>query len=494
MYISDRIFTFPKLPSPSLAILWFPLSPMKIYFVYLCLLFVSSFSAFGQNCNCQTELSFVISKIEKNYAGFSDKVNSRTKASYDKQTALALKQAKNITKPAYCVALMNEWLKFFKDGHIQIGRDRISGEIEKRYLEKRQSNLERLEISPSVLNALMKAKGVTGIYENEDTSVTIALVESKNSYRDYAGVVLRSKSNNWVAGQVVLELKLNASNHTFEGIWYDKYAIPNSVNYKQAKNSLGHWQKAGTIRLAAEVVSAVNISSKILSPSTLYLKVGTFNQANANNIDSLFKVNKAYLEMMPNLILDLRNNGGGADFAYRSITPYLYTDTIHLIGADVLATDDNIAGWAAVATTAGIPPGQRAFIQDLIGKMKYSNGKFISLLEDQKVTLDSVKHYPQHIAILINGECGSTTEEFLLQASQSRKVVLMGQHTAGVLDYANVRGTDFSCMPYMLYWATSKSRRINQGLGIDNIGIRPDVLLKPEINWINAAQTYLECK
>jgi hypothetical protein len=473
---------------------WFRSLPMKIYIAYLSLFFVCSSSAFGQNCNCQTELAYVKSKIEKNYAGFSDKVNIKTKASYDYQTALVMEQSKTITKPAYCVALMNEWLKFFKDGHIQIGRDRISADVEKNYLGQRQSNLERLIISPVTLKALMKSKGVTGIYENEDTSVSIAVIENKNSYRDYAGVVVMSRSNNWVAGQIVLELKYNTRNHAFEGIWFDKYAIPNSVSFKQAKNSLGGWQRAGTTRPTAEVLTAVNVSSKILSSSTLYLKVGTFNQANAKNIDSLFRINKAYLEKMPNLILDLRNNGGGADFAYSAISPYLYTDTIHMIGADVLATDDNISGWRTVATTAGIPPDQRTFIQELILKMNNDKGKFISLVEDQKISIDSVRHYPQNIAILINEGCGSTTEEFLLQARQSRKVVLMGEHTAGVLDYANVRGADFSCMPYMLYWATSKSRRISQGLGIDNVGIQPDVLLKPEINWIDAAQTYLERK
>lgn len=455
---------------------------------------MTTYSSFSQTCNCQTELTYIKSKIEKNYAGFGDKVNSLTKASYDEQTALALERAKSITKPSYCVALMNDWLKFFKDGHIQIGRDRISAEVEKNYLEKRRSSVETLKISSSALDGLKKSKGITGIYENEDTTVRIAVIENKNSYRDYAGVVVMSKSNNWVTGQIILELKFNTSNHAFEGIWLDKYAIPNSVSYKRAKNSLGGWQRAGTSPSAAEVISAASVSSQILSTSTLYLKIGTFNQANAKNIDSLFRVNKTYLEKMPNLILDLRNNGGGADFAYRAITPYLYTDTIHMIGAEVLATDDNISGWGAVATTAGIPPDQYAFIQDLIVKMKSDKGKFISLVEDQKMTLDSISHFPQNIAILINGGCGSTTEEFLLQATQSRKVVLMGEHTAGVLDYSNVRGADFNCMPYMLYWPTSKSRRIKQRRGIDNVGIQPDVLLQPKINWINAAQTYLERK
>jgi hypothetical protein len=467
---------------------------MKIYLSCLSLFLITTYSAFSQTCNCRTELIYIKTKIEKNYAGFHDKVNSHTKASYDEQTALALQRSKAITKPAYCVALMNDWLKFFKDGHIQIGRDRISTDIEKTYLENRRKSLGKLNISAAALISLARSNGIPGIYQNEDTTLKIAVVKSKNSFREYAGVVVASKSNNWASGQVVLELKLNSRQHTLDGIWYDKYTIPTSVSFKPTKNNLGNWQRVGTERSAAEIISSVNISSQLLSPETLYLKIGTFNQANAKNIDSLFRVNQVYLEKTPNLILDLRNNGGGADFAYRVILPYLYTNTIHTTGADVLATGDNIAGWAAVATTAGIPPDQKAFIHDLIAKMEKEKGKLVSLAEDQNITLDSVKHYPKNIAILINRESASSAEEFLLQATQSRKVVLMGEHTAGVLDYANVRGANFSCMPYMLFWATSKSRRISAGTGIDNVGSQPNIFLKPEQNWIKAAQAYLEHK
>jgi C-terminal processing protease CtpA/Prc len=124
--------------------------------------------------------------------------------------------------------------------------------------------------------------------------------------------------------------------------------------------------------------------------------------------------------------------------------------------------------------------------------MEQQKGKLVSLSGDHDMTMDSVLPYPQKVIILINKSCGSTTEEFLLMAKQSRKVVLLGESTARVLDYANVRGTDFSTMPYMLYWATSRSRRIDQGLAIDNVGIMPDKLLKDEQNWVEEAKRYAE--
>nr|WP_255670488.1 S41 family peptidase [Mucilaginibacter sp. UR6-11] len=222
------------------------------------------------------------------------------------------------------------------------------------------------------------------------------------------------------------------------------------------------------------------------------MKISTFNQVNASNIDSLFKANESNLSNMPYLILDLRNNGGGADFSYKAITPYLYTKPMRLIGADVLAADDNIAGWTAIATTNGMPADQKIFISDVVQKMEQHKGELVSFSEDRDITFKSVLPYPKKIVILINKNCGSTTEEFLLMAKQSDKVILMGGHTAGVLDYANIRGADFSCMPYMLYWATSRSRRIDQGLAIDNVGIRPDKYLSPQQNWIEEAKHFLE--
>lgn len=463
---------------------------MKFILTSVLLLFFITYNSFGQPCNCSQEFNYVKDKIEKNYAGFNDKVNSKTEATYHKRTQVALEQSKLITTPAYCVYLINEWLTFFKDGHLQIGRNRISKEREEIKLQERIQAIERLSLSNEELINLKNTKGITGIYWNEDSTSRIAVIRNKTRFRDYAGVVISSKPGKWSPGQVVLELK--SGEDTVKGILYDRYYIPTNVSLQIKENALGSFKRQGSKQSTIELVNEATVASKALSTKTLYIKISTFNQSNAKNIDSLFKANQSNLSKMPNLILDLRDNGGGADFSYRPITPYLYTNTFRHIGADVLSTDDNIAGWAAIATTDGIPPDQKIFISDVIEKMEQHKGKLVSFSKDQNVSLDSVAPYPKKVIILINKNCGSTTEEFLLLAKQSSKVTLMGEHTAGVLDYANMRGAGFSCMPYMLYWATSRSRRIDEGLAIDNAGITPDIVLKPEQNWIEEAKYYAE--
>lgn len=94
-----------------------------------------STASFAQVCDCQKEFADVKDKIERNYAGFKDKVNDQTLAGYQKHTETALEKSKIIKKPAYCVSLISDWLKFFRDGHIQVGRNRISAETEKMWLK-----------------------------------------------------------------------------------------------------------------------------------------------------------------------------------------------------------------------------------------------------------------------------------------------------------------------------------------------------------------------
>lgn len=445
--------------------------------------------SFGQSCNCAREFNFVKDKIEVNYAGFKDKVNLKTQSSYDKYTLSFLKRTQSVTISAHCVYLINEWLTFFKDGHILIGRNRISKEREESELQERMKNIDRKSLSSDKLSSLAKNKGTEGIYINEDSGVRIALIRSKTDFRDYAGIVI-SSAGKLSPGQVVLELKMNKD--TLKGIAYDKYFIPTNVIFPIKKDAFGTYIREGIKEAAKEQMLEPSVSSKLLSAKTLYLKINTFNQTNAKKIDSLFKANRSNLAQIPNLVLDLRNNGGGADFSYRPIPPYLYTGPIRNIGSDILSTADNIAGWSAVATTEGIPPDQKDFMNDVVKKMEENKGTFISLSEDSTTTFDSILPNPKKVVILINKNCGSTTEEFLLLAKQNDKVTLMGEHTSGVLDYANVRGIDFLCMPYMLYWATSRSKRIDQGMAIDNIGIMPDKELKPEEDWVEEAKRFVE--
>src|SRR5690606_6289341 len=105
------------------------------------------------------------------------------------------------------------------------------------------------------------------------------------------------------------------------------------------------------------------------------------------------------------------------------------------------------------------------------------------------VTIDSMDRIlpkPNRVAILINEYCGSTTEQFLLDAKQSGKVKLYGRSTYGALDFSNMTSAISPSGEFQLWYCTSKSLRI-PGMEIDGRGIQPDYYLDssiPEKDWV----------
>jgi len=106
-------------------------------------------------------------------------------------------------------------------------------------------------------------------------------------------------------------------------------------------------------------------------------------------------------------------------------------------------------------------------------------------------------HRPLRVAILIDGRCASSCEQFALEARQSFSVKLIGRHTSGSLDYANLRPYDLPSGRRRLWYATTRSTRI-PGLMVDVAGVQPDIYLPIEAGddanneELRRAQSWLE--
>jgi C-terminal processing protease CtpA/Prc len=211
-------------------------------------------------------------------------------------------------------------------------------------------------------------------------------------------------------------------------------------------------------------------------------------------VDSLFVAQKENLSKSANLIIDLRNNGGGSDDVYSVISPYLYTQPIKGIGVDMFSSNDNIKGWELMLQDPNLPLDNKAEYQKMIDKLKLKLNQNVNIVEDYIDTSYIPLLFPKNVVILINEGCASSTEQFLLEAIQSKKVTLMGQNTSGTLDYSNLRESDFCEMPYILWTPTTRSRRIDIGEGIDGIGIKPTIYLTEKQDWIKEALKFLTNK
>ena len=128
--------------------------------------------------------------------------------------------------------------------------------------------------------------------------------------------------------------------------------------------------------------------------------------------------------------------------------------------------------------------------------MRENTGKFINLSDEtvSTMSLDKILPYPQKVAIICNQNNGSTDEQFLITAKQSRKVKVFGRPTGGMLDISNINEVDFPNGKFVLGYAMSKSYRI-PNYCIDGVGVQPDCFIDDAISesdWIEYTKTVLE--
>jgi hypothetical protein len=460
---------------------------IKLIFVLTAILSLEK--TYAQTCDCEAEFKHVKDLMEQNYAGFKDKQALMTKAGYEKLVNEFLQYSKLPHSNEECIFILSQFLDNFKDNHVSV-RSNLGGKTDSAFIKQRQI----IEISDEKYKELLKSKSKEGIYYfNWDTAAyKIAVIKDKTPIHDYIGVIVSSNLPGWKKGMLKLDAKM-VNDSVAKGVLYMRNQMPAVNGFMFKGNTIyGDWQRVGTVREKQQPANYVPVASKKLDDKTLYIKISNFGTSNAKNIDSVFKVNEEALKNMPYLVLDLRNNGGGADYTYEPILPYVYTNPVRSIGVDVFATETNIAGWKKYLEDKDMPDENKKSISGTIEQMEANKGKWVNIADDYVDSARKPLHYPSKVVILIDKGCASTTEQFLLYARQSSKVILAGENTSGTLDYSNVVAAPFVCMPYVLQYSSSKSRRLNINQGIDNIGIKPDKQLDPKDDWLKAAVSILE--
>ncbi|OOQ58207.1 S41 family peptidase [Mucilaginibacter pedocola] len=456
------------------------------------LLFIAAIAIAGkvsaQTCNCETEFTYIKNFMEQNYAGFKDKQAQMTKPKYDKLVAQYRAFTKLPNAPEKCLLIINQFLAKFKDHHVAIRMNFDAAKLDSAYMAQR----EIIPVSDEKIAELRKSTGFEGIYDFHDAAkYKIAVMKDKTELHDYIAVIVSSNLPGWKKGMIKWEGKM-VSDSLAAGALYMLNGKPKPETFYFGKDAIwGDWHRENT-KPARSSGKWEPVASRKLSDKTLYLKISSFEAYNAKNIDSVVKANAEALKTTPNLVLDLRDNGGGSDYTYGPLMQYVYTNPVKQTGASLLSTDANIKGWAAKLDDEERSEENKNSLRATVKLLEANKGKWVVNSPDGVINNFTKLPYPQKIVILVNKNVASSTEQFLLFARQSSKVTLMGENTSGTLDYSNWVEAPFSCMPYILRYSTSRSRRLDKGEGIDATGIKPDKYLKPGENWIQKAQEALE--
>lgn len=460
----------------------------------------------AQENKCLIDFEYIVNRIENDYPGYSDKVN--------KDNVKELEKFKNkisrkiILYPDSCFKYLNDYTAWFKDHHLRVSYIRKSSKNNKESYEKRFAKFDSTSLAQqtnSLEGIWIGFRGDFAIIKQDDKYVGISIdlygydknqvifeaIDKGNNeyelttYRNYRQFQPRKEEASLLLDNSVFEIHNDTrfvrqtSDKRVDMAFLSSYIpqYPNGLN---------------TYPLAV-----------CLDDSTFYLRVPSFYSSTAND---LVKKHWNEITTRPNLIIDIRNNGGGQDNYYEKLAELIYTNPYESKGVEWYSTKGIIEDWENAIKNGNIKEGYEEESKALVEKMKENVGGFVIhpyYGDDEIIKRDTIYNCPKRVGIIINERNASSAEQFLLTAQNSSKVILFGnKNTAGVLDYSNITPKELPSGEYNLWLPATRSRRLPEN-PIDNIGIAPDIYipLEPTLqlfdrldDWVYFVKDYLEYK
>jgi hypothetical protein len=478
----------------------------KIFLVIFFIAFSNILKA--QDCNCKELTSNLIELVEQNYAGFKFKVTGKEHNDYKKlKDNLILKSSSS--EKGECNQLLNQYINYFKDKHLRISTElQTLTDVEKADFFSKTSLVTTEEKRVKEISLKGVTTTIEGIWQSEDDVYKIAIIRMGDYFE---GIILETKSPSWKVGQKKITFSPTLHN-TFSANFLnsDRFSILGNaylIGENIIKGPYYTWRRyqADSVRkdslqaIINKIIPSYKIEFKHLSDSTNYLRVPSFFPHYKKEIDSILALNKKIILACPYLIIDVRDNGGGLDDSYKELISYVYTNPIIRYPVSKLASELNIKMTEEYLLNYGkdLSGEVKNYIKSEIETMrKYKNTFTIPQKKVFLETRDTIYRNPKKIGVIINENCASSAEQFILACKQSFKVKTYGVATSGTLDFSNVAPLIFSKkynkMQYYLFCPTSVSNTLAL-MPIDEGGIQPDFLLNySELDWVDYVKKYLE--
>ena len=461
----------------------------------------ASFCSFGSTFQCESEFAWLKSTFENNDAGFQYSVENKGLDLYSAHNSAILARVQSAKSEAQCHTVLSDWLTFFRKGHIGLVLNTDGTEEAVREPAVHDFDL-------SAFKQYLESKSdetLEGIWQF--SSYTVALKKEGNVHKAY---IVESTNPSWKAGQVKFILNDPADSNTAKVTFFmgdhsarqiDTMTLLGNNDVVLGNSFIVMSRQEPREESSPEIARYVRLLTtngplfEKISENTVLVRIPSFDHAFKRDIDEVIAKHLDTILKTENLIIDIRGNGGGSDVSYASLLPILYTNPIRTVGMEYLSTELNNSRMLGFLQNPHFSEEEKQWAKDGYDILQQHIGSYINIDEDVTMeTFDKIEPLPKSIGVLVDSSNGSTAEQFLLAAKQSKKVKLFGQTTAGVLDISNMYQTDSPSGVFTLHYSLTKSLRIPH-MAIDGVGIQPDYSIDGELplyQWTSHTQKILE--
>ncbi len=469
---------------------------MRVARYFLLSLFVLATSASAQSPADEAlrDFDFVVDSLRTDYAGFPDKTAGDKLATFEADVVRY--RALVAEHPDKLFDTMWDLLGWFKDGHLAFDSGPSQPppappSADEAAKERTLAETGRfVPIEEGTAKKIKALRVPQGIWETLDGTYRVAVVPDPENRTQFVGIILASLAPSWTPGQV----KFNLSQSP-DGKWQSTFRFRNHDEKQgearfQAKASLMEFDSISSLwkRIWPEpavtidrIVPSKDFFLRALSPETLWLRLPNFKNGNRETIEKLLSENSQKLATTPNLLIDLRNNSGGSDASYAELMKWICSRSIYSIGVEFRVSKRNADLYETLANAPDFPESFRPMINSLVSNMRVQPTAKWATTGERPFSIQTcpdIRANPRRVAIIITG-AGSSGDQFVLDARQSRKVTTFGGNSAGIIDYSNQLQTLTPSGKYLFKWSSSRSMRLPDE-PIDGVGIAPDIRVAAE--------------